>query len=164
MWDAYCLGPHSLSKPHTLPDHMAALGNAYLWRVPRSSISKDKKVTRSFRRRAWLTRKSAKKNDLPSDHGIWGISGDGGRGHILRPTGPLSVTCNIRNHWEPQKSFPTSRIPQSSEEGVTTSRWPHFFLCCTHPKMLRWQPSPPPALGPRQEQLCMWREEKLAGS
>ena len=84
----------------------------------------------------------------------------GGRELSSGPVVP-SVTCNIVNHWEPQKSFSHLVTPPSSEEGVAAPMWPPVFLSNTRTERssVAAQFSFCPWLKPR---TALWREDKPA--
>ena len=145
--------PHP-TRPHGCPSECIA------WTVTPSSFCKDKKVTGTSRWGAWLTQESAK-NDLPQimESGVSAVSG---ARKYLQALWSLSVTCNITNHWEPQKSF--SHLVNPSVKWRVSL---HIKVASPLPFLhshwgAQWQPSFFPALGPGQGHLCMWREDKLA--
>ena len=128
--------------------------------VTLSSICKDKKVTGSLRWGAWLTQDSAEKNHLPLIMEFRISVVRGGRELSSGPVVP-SVTCNIVNHWEPQKSFSHLVTPPSSEEGVAAPMWPPVLLSNTRTERssVAAQFSFCPWLKPR---TALWREDKPA--
>ena len=124
-----------------------------------SSICKVKKVTGSLRWGAWLTQDSAEKSHLPL---IMEFRKSVVRGGMELSSGPVvpSVTCNIVNHWEPQKSFSHLVTPPSSEEGITAPTWPPCsFLTLALRSSVAAQFFSCPWLNPG---TALWREDKPA--
>ena len=100
--------------------------------VTLSSICKDKKVTGSLRWGAWLTQDSAEKSHLPLIMEFRISAVKGGRELSSGPVVP-SVTCNIMNHWEPQKSFSHLMTPHVKWGGGHRTNVAPVFLsnACT---------------------------------
>lgn len=125
--------------------------------VTPSSISKDKKVTGTFRWGAWLTQESAEKNDLPLivEFGISALSV--GRGVSSGPAVPF---CDLWHH-EPLGATEILLLPH--EPSVKWGGSHHTKVASRFPFLhshwdAQWQPSFFPALGPSQEHLCMQRD------